>query len=945
MLMKYRRKLMLIILCLCGLGLGLDIMVRFSTNRLWFQEVGFSSVFWQRVGVQSILGVWGTGITVLAIGVNLLVARRKSWTVESSGVMASRGSLLLAPEDPLGDRAAIPGGGRTNLPGLIAIAIALAGGLSLLFVQYGYPLADLWGDRYSGLMSYFSLPLKLVSILQSWQGGAIVLLVMGGILLRPRSSLNLLTLGFALGCGDLWADSWLRLFPAFAPTPFNWNDPLFDRDLSFYIFTLPALEVLDLWLLGIVLWMLLTTTITYVLGDRWLSQGKFLGFSPQQTRHLAVLIACLWLVLAYHGWLEGFHLLYSPRGVSYGASYTDVHVHLPIVKLLSLLAVGLSIRAIIPALNPNRYRWMQWRVLGLYLAISAIGTTIFPDTVQRLIVRPNEIERETPFIQRSIKFTRRAFNLDRIDTQNFDPSGTLTAASLKTNDLTIKNIRLWDASPLLAANRQLQQIRPYYRFAGADIDRYTIDNIQQQAIVSARELDYDAVPKQAQTWVNKHLVYTHGYGFTMSPVNRSAPGGLPDYLVKDIESPNSPGKLIGDGISTKNPRLYYGEMTKNYIFTPSPVPEFDYPSGNSNVYNTYDGQGGVLIGKSWWRRLLYTWYFRDPQILLTRNFTPQTKILYRRSIGERVRTIAPWLRYDVDPYLVSTTISSNSQDYVSDRHLYWLIDGYTTSDRYPYADPGDRPFNYIRNSVKVTIDAYDGRVRFYISDPEDPAIVTWSHLFPDLFQPLSQLPPELRRHLRYPVDLFRIQSDRLRTYHMTDAQVFYNREDLWQVPKEIYDGKSQAVAPYYLIAELANTTNAEFILLLPFTPTQRTNLVAWLAARSDGEQYGKLLLYEFSKQQLIYGPEQVEALINQDPAISQQISLWNRQGSRAIQGNLLVIPIEKSLLYVEPLYLEAEQNSLPTLVRVIVAYRDRIVMEPTLSQALQKMFPNVSPLN
>lgn len=953
MVMKYRRQLVLILLALWGLAIGLDVIVRFSTNWLWFQEVGFTQLFWQRTGVQLLFGVLGTSITALVIGFNLHLARRKPFGSEPSIFPLPVVSLMLEPESPLGRQNLNHPRTKTNLPALIAIGVAIASILSLLFAQYGYPIADLWNDRDPrlssdrGWMSYFPLYLPIAQIVQHWWGIAIVLVLMSGILIRPRWSLNLGAIGFALGCGDLWANSWMRVLPAFAPTAFNITDPLFERDLSFYIFTMPALELLDVWWVGLVLWTLLSVTLIYVLGDRWLTQGQFLGFSAPQIRHLSALMAALWLAIAYHYWLEGYHLLYSPRGVTYGASYTDVSVHLPLIRLLCVLAIGFGVRAAIPAFTPHRERWVQWRVMGLYLLLAAIATTAIPSAVQRLVVQPNELARETPFIERSINFTRRAFNLDRIDVQTFDPSGTLTTKDLQNNEPTIKNIRLWDTSPLLAANRQLQQIRPYYRFGGADIDRYKIDNSPQQAIVSARELDYNAVPDRAQTWVNKHLVYTHGYGFTMSPVNRVAAGGLPDYLVKDIEPPNFSGKLSrnSEGISTRNPRLYYGEMTKNYVLTPSQVPEFDYPSGNSNVYNTYDGRGGVLIGSNWGRRLLYAWYFRDPQILLTDNVTERTKILYRRSISERVSAIAPWLRYDVDPYLVSTTIKQPTGNYVADRHLYWLIDGYTTSDRYPYADPGDRQFNYIRNSVKVAIDAYDGKVQFYISDPEDPAIVTWSKIFPDMLQPLDRLPPELRRHLRYPVDLFRIQSDRLRTYHMTDAQVFYNREDLWQVPKEIYGGKEQAVAPYYLITELATGANAEFILLLPFTPTQRTNLVAWLAARSDGEQYGKLLLYEFSKQQLIYGPEQVEALINQDPAISQQISLWNRQGSRAIQGNLLVIPIERSLLYVEPLYLEAEQNSLPTLVRVILAYRDRIVMEPTLAQALQKMFPGTPTQN
>jgi hypothetical protein len=363
----------------------------------------------------------------------------------------------------------------------------------------------------------------------------------------------------------------------------------------------------------------------------------------------------------------------------------------------------------------------------------------------------------------------------------------------------------------------------------------------------------------------------------------------------------------------------------------------DYPRGDENAYNTYDGKGGIAIG-NWWRSFLFAEYLKDWQMLFTRNFTPQTKLLFRRNINERVRAIAPFLRYDSDPYLVVADAGLVPTSGTAPNYLYWIIDAYTTSDRYPYSDPSDDKFNYIRNSVKVVIDAYHGSVFFYVVDPNDPIINTWNAIFPGMFKPLSEMPVTLLSHIRYPVDFYSVQSERLLSYHMTDAQVFYNREDQWQVPTEIYGGKPQKVQPYYLITSLPTAPTEEFILLLPFTPTQRNNLIGWLAARSDGQNYGKLLLYEFPKQQQVYGPEQIEARINQDPVISQQISLWNRQGSRAVQGNLLVIPIERSLLYVEPLYLEAEQNSLPTLVRVIVAYENRIVMAETLEQALQAIF-------
>ena len=447
------------------------------------------------------------------------------------------------------------------------------------------------------------------------------------------------------------------------------------------------------------------------------------------------------------------------------------------------------------------------------------------------------------------------------------------------------------------------------------------------------------------------MIYTHGYGFTMSPVNTVAADGLPEYFVKDISKNgsvlNTSSPDIRESIPIGQPRIYYGEISNTHVMTGTKVRELDYPSGSDNVYNNYDGLGGIKID-SLWKRWLFSIYLKDWRMLFTRDFLPETKVLFRRNINQRIRAIAPFLKFDSDPYLVVADAQKDDQKLQfpgQENYLYWIVDAYTTSDRYPYSNTGKDGINYIRNSVKVVIDANNGTVRFYIADPQDPLITAWSKIFPQMFQPLGNLPPNLRSHLRYPVDFFKIQSERLMIYHMTDPQVFYNREDQWQIPNEIYGNETRKVEPYYLITSLPNVSFEEFILLLPYTPKQRTNLIAWLAARSDGENYGKLVLYNFPKERLIYGQEQIEARINQDPVISQQISLWNRQGSRVIQGNLLIVPIEQSLLYVEPIYLEATQNSLPTLVRVVVAYENRIIMARTLEQALQGIFqPELAPL-
>jgi len=664
-------------------------------------------------------------------------------------------------------------------------------------------------------------------------------------------------------------------------------------------------------------------------------------------------------------------LVYSPRGVSYGASYTDVVVQLPIYNILCVLGLAIAFYLLWRTIfwrAKSQYRQFVFYGLGAYLFVVVAAGSVLPTIVQYLIVQPNELQREQTYIQRTIALTRQAFGLETIDARTFNPQGDLTTAAIQANDLTIRNIRLWDQRPLLETNRQLQQFRPYYRFPDADIDRYTLEaeaaanrpasanqspapaeiaaTERRQVLIAARELDYSAVPEQAQTWINQHLIYTHGYGFTMSPVNTVGPGGLPEYFVKDIAGSNegalsTSSEAVRDSIPIGQPRIYYGEITNTYVMTGTRVRELDYPSGSDNAYNSYSGLGGIVIG-SGWRKGLFAMYLKDWQMLFTRDFLPETKVLFRRNVKSRIQAIAPFLKFDSDPYLVSADGSPAFSG--RDNYLYWMVDAYTTSDRYPYSDPDNNGINYIRNSVKIVIDAYNGSVKFYIADPTDPIIATWSAIFPGMFQPLSDMPVTLRSHIRYPLDYFAIQSERLMTYHMTDTQVFYNREDQWQIPNEIYGSESRPVEPYYLITSLPTVPFEEFILLLPYTPKQRTNLIAWLAARSDGENYGKLLLYNFPKERLVYGTEQIEARINQDPVISQQISLWNRQGSRAIQGNLLVIPIEQSLLYVEPIYLEATQNSLPTLVRVVVAYENRIVMAQTLEQALQAIFqPEVTP--
>ncbi|MEH1866895.1 MAG: UPF0182 family protein [Nostoc sp.] len=994
MIWKWGFRLLILFL---GLGLLLDLGCRIGADIFWFQEVGYLQVFLLRVVTRGVLWVVVAGVTAVYLLLNLGLAQRlkysQSLKIEEvrreEAKLTSELTNFLSPHYSRRDESRILTAQRfkkLRLRGLLPLTLILSLLIGLMLAHYGQialaywhfpvnqgilPIPDLFR-----LETIWQLLRQIFS--QVWYLGLI-----GGvaiaILIYPQFLLTAIAVILSPIFAFILFQHWPKVLQYFHPTPFNSTDPLFGRDISFYIFCLPLWELLELWLMGLCFYGFVAVTLTYLLSADSLSQGIFPGFSPQQQRHLFGMGGLLMLVVALSYWQSRYELVYSSRGVSYGASYTDVTAQLPAYTFLCVVAVAIAFYLLWRTFfwkPKSRYRSLVFYGLGIYLILVVAADVVLPTVVQYLIVQPNELQREQPYIQRTIALTRQAFDLEAIDSRGFNPQGTLTEADIQNNDLTIRNIRLWDQRPLLETNRQLQQIRPYYRFPDADIDRYTLktdvtsrrpsapqntpepkqkaDEVteRRQVLIAARELDYTGVPQEAQTWVNRHLIYTHGFGFTVSPVNTVGPGGLPEYFVKDISGNSSAlttsSPAIRESIPIGQPRIYYGEIDNTYVMTGTRVRELDYPSGSDNVYTSYEGLGGIEIGSAW-RRWLFATHLKDWQMVLTQDFLPETKLLLRRNVKQRIQAIAPFLKFDSDPYLVA---AAANEDFPSNpSYLYWIIDAYTTSDRYPYSDTGSDGINYIRNSIKVVVDAYNGSVNFYIADQSDPIIATWSGIFPQMFKPLSKMPVNLRSHTRYPVDFFKIQSERLMTYHMTDPQVFYNREDQWQIPNEIYGSEPRPVEPYYLITSLptapvvgAASRTEEFILFLPYTPRQRTNLIAWLAARSDGVNYGKLLLYTFPKERLVYGTEQIEARINQDPVISQQISLWNRQGSKAIQGNLLVIPIEQSLLYVEPIYLEATQNSLPTLVRVVVAYENRIVMAQTLEQALQGIFkPEVTP--
>ncbi|MGH7846318.1 MAG: UPF0182 family protein [Candidatus Binatia bacterium] len=729
------------------------------------------------------------------------------------------------------------------------------------------------------------------------------------------------------------AGHWKTLLLFLNWVPFKVEDPLFNRDIGFYVFRLPAITALYNWFNFTLGFTFLATAFTYLVYRGVLYTPQAISLTNRARTHLFILIAAILLVKAGGYLLDRFELLYSSRGAAFGASYADVYASLPILQFIALLAL---VGAVLSAVQVYRPGFKYILVgMGSLLVAHVVGLSLYPSLLQRFRVVPNEIAAERPFIERSIQFTRRAYGLDRVETVEFPAEEKLTAADLKRNVLTIKNIRLWEHRPLLATYGQLQEIRTYYKFLDIDNDRYHIDGTYRQVMLSARELSYEHLP--SRIWINEHLTYTHGYGVVFGPVNQVTPEGLPEFFIQDIPPVSS------EPIKITRPEIYYGERANDYVFVKTKAQELDYPSGDQNVYATYEGTGGVPV-HSFWRKLLYSARYGTLRIALSNDITNESRILYYRQIQERVNKIAPFIIFDHDPYLV---IAQGGR-------LFWIIDGYTTSDRYPYSEPAGRLGNYIRNSVKTVVDAYNGTVTFYLSNPDDPIISAYSKIFPGLFKPLDAMPEDLRAHIRYPQDLFAVQARMYATYHMQDPQVFYNKEDLLSIPHREFAAPDpetgpmlgmrreqvveREVDPYYTIMRLPGEQREEFILLLPFTPNQKDNMRAWLAARSDPPHYGKLIALDFPKAKLVYGPKQIHARINQDAFISQQLNLWGQRGSQVIRGSLLAIPIEKSLLYVQPLYLAAEKGSLPELKRVITAFGNQIAMRETLEESLQDLF-------
>jgi hypothetical protein len=712
----------------------------------------------------------------------------------------------------------------------------------------------------------------------------------------------------ALTMASTAAGRWMTALRFRHAAAFGLRDPIFGLDAGFYVFKLPFYRFLVGWMMGLIVVTLIGNALVYVLAGR-IREAEAIG-------HLSVLGALFLLGQALSYQLQRWALLESSTGVVYGAGYTDVNARMPLLYLLTGVVV---IGALVLLINIRMRRWkLLVLVAGAWLVLSLVGQ-FYPAAVQRFSVEPNELALEREYIEHNIRFTRYAYGIDEIEEFDYQLTGELTSQDLEESAGTLDNVRLWDWKPLRTTYEQIQEIRTYYTFADVDVDRYTLDGRLNQVNLAVRELDTEQIREDARTWINQHLIYTHGYGLCLSPVGEVSEEGLPYLLVRNI-----PPESESPTLEIERPEIYFGERAFNYVIVNTTEDEFDYPSGDQNVYARYAGEAGVPMG-GLLRRIAFALRFNSTPILLSGAISPESRILFHRVLADRVEMVAPMLWLDADPYPV-----------IAEGRIVWLYDAYTWSDRFPYSRLTGG-LNYIRNSVKIAIDAYTGEMTFYVVDPDDPVIRTYQSIFPGLFTPVEEMNSTLREHWRYPEQLFRIQADLYGAYHMQDPRVFYNQEDLWQTPTEVRGSEKTEMSPYYVTVRLPGSDQVEFMMIRPYVPAGKQNMIAWLYADSDGPDYGQLGVYKFSKEALVYGPMQVESRIDQDPLISQQLTLWNQRGSSVNRGNLIVIPIDGGLLYIEPIYLQAEASRLPELKRVVVSYRNRVAMEGTLSESLARV--------
>ena len=792
--------------------------------------------------------------------------------------------------------------------------------------------------------------------------------------LRRGGLIGSVVLAIFVGAGT--SAEWLMFQRALNGVPFGTKDPIFHHDLGFYVFTLPAWQAVYGLVMGALIAGLVAAVIIHAaMGGLVLTQqrpvvqaaeqpepaargpfgrpgGPFgrgpgqanVGFvikpRSQSIAHLSVLLGLIF-ALAGTGYIfKAWNLLFASDGVVAGAGYTDVHAGLPGMRLMMVIGWALGALLIANAFWRRRWRWPLYGV-GAWVVALIVVRVVFPAVMQSLVVSPNQQAKEGPYIADNIAATRAAYGLDKISQTQYPLTGDLSTAKLAANDGTIRNMRLWDPRTLLASYNQLQKLRNYYEFSTVGVDRYDVNGVYRETMLAPRELNIAGLPTQSQTWVNQHLTYTHGFGVVASAVNQVTSDGSPDFLVQDVPPTSSAPDL-----AITQPRIYYGLLGTNYTLVDTKTPEFDYPggSGGGDVYTHYAGGGGIPINSTF-NRLAFSVRFGTIRFFLAKSIYSPSRIIIRNNIVARLHAAAPFLTLDQNPYMV-----------ISSGKLYWIADAYTTTDRYPYSAP-EGGLNYIRNSVKVVIDAYSGAMTFYVADPTDPIIRTYEKIFPGMFTPFASMPQALLAHVRYPQDLFLVQSEVFTTYHVTQPDVLYNKGNQWQIPTGTsLSAPTGQMEPYYVIMRLPGQTRDEFVQILPFVPNGRQNMIGWLAAQSDAPNYGRAVSFAFPNGATVYGPTQVEAAVNQDPTVSQQLTLWGQQGSHVIIGNLIVMPIEASLLYVQPLYLESSTTPVPQLKRVIVFYRAStsagvteiggqqvVAMQPTFAAALTQIFGAAPP--
>ncbi|MEB3331779.1 MAG: UPF0182 family protein [Synechococcaceae cyanobacterium] len=907
------------------LSVGMVAASRLWVEWHWFEQFGWGSVLLRRLGLQLLLAMAGLTLALL-----LQRWLQRFWRA-GHGRLAPR----RFPLEPL--------------PYVLALLLLLAAQLLplLLLLQLAQRLLLRPFDpgRLHGLLPLHDGSLPGHGLLLSGLLSAVIVLCW-----RPQAAGRTLAGAAAMAAAIVIARAWGVWSLAVLIPAAGLREHLLGADVTFAMARFPALALFLTLALALLVQHLAAALWGQLAAPPQFSDGRFAGFRPDQLLLLRLPLGLGALLVAASFWLGRHQLLLSTNGSVPGAGWVDVHVALPLRSAAALVGLLSALLLWLPLARRGLRLPALTLTASLLLLLPLLEALLAP-LVQLLMVTPRELERERPYLQRSIHATRAAFQLDRIRTRNVNPSPRITRADLARSESTIRNIRLWDSQPLLATNRQLQQLRVFYRFSEPTVDRYAIAApgrpVQQQVIVTAREIDSSGLQPSARTWLNRHLVFTHGQGFTVSPVNASGPDGLPEYFISDLGSKSRISGSVELGISREQvkaaipigrPSLYYGTLHLPYALAPSRVREFNYPEGDDNVYTHYSGTPGVPLAHGL-ARLAASIYLGEPRLLVEGSLSPQTRLLLRREVRERLKRLVPFVSFEAEPYLVSVRLDRESGPFRSGQHQYWIVDGFTSSRTYPYSEaiPNRPNLRYLRNSVKAVVDAYEGRVVLYVSEPKDPLISAWQRLFPELFSPFKTMPPALQAHIRYPLPQFSLQTAQLLRYHVTNPSVFYSGDDVWQIPKEIYGSELVPLDPYHISAQLSPDQPPEFLLLQPLTPLARPNMVAWLAARSDAPNYGELELLRFPSQTPILGPEQITALISQNPKISQQFGLWNRSGSEVIRGNLLVVPVGKALLYVEPVYLKAQKGGLPTLIRVVVSDGNRIAMEPTLAGAIEAL--------